>query len=158
VAPALLGESTMHLHSVSEFMTPAPLTIAAERTLADAHQLMRQARIRHLPVFARGRLVGIVSRSDLHLIETLKDVDPREVTVGEAMSKDPYTAASSARLATVAQTMASRRIGATVITRAGRPVGVFTTVDALRALASLTGPRPKGFRSGGRRRGPPART
>jgi len=148
----------MRLHTVSEFMTPAPLTIAAERTLADAHQLMRQARIRHLPVFAGGRLVGIVSRSDLHLVETLKDVDPREVTVREAMSKNPYTASSTARLATVARTMASRRIGATVVTRAGRPVGVFTTVDALRALASLAGPPTKGSRSRARRRASPART
>lgn len=148
----------MHPHTVSEFMTPAPLTIAAERTLAEAHQLMRQARIRHLPVFAGGRLVGIVSRSDLHLVETLKDVDPHEVTVREAMSRDPYTARSSARLATVALTMANRRIGATVVTRAGRPVGVFTTVDALRALASLARPRKKPVRSRGRRRGPLART
>jgi acetoin utilization protein AcuB len=141
----------MRLHTVAEFMTPAPLTIAAERTLADAHQLMRQARIRHLPVFARGRLVGIVSRSDLHLVETLKDVDPREVTVGEAMSKDPYTASTSARLATVAQRMASRRIGATVVTQRGRPVGVFTTVDALRALASLATPGPRAGRRRARR-------
>jgi len=129
--------------TVGEFMTPAPLVIGADRTLAEAHQMMRQARIRHLPVFARGRLVGMVSQSDLHLVETLKDVDPGEVTVREAMVRRPYTARSSARLATVARAMARRRLGATVVTERGGPVGVFTSVDALRALASLASRAPR---------------
>lgn len=47
--------------------------------------------IRHLPVLDGGKLVGIVTQRDLHLVETLKGVDQQTVTVEEAMSQDVYT-------------------------------------------------------------------
>ena len=118
-------------------MTSAPLTISPKQTLADAHALMRRARIRHLPVLEGRKLVGLVTQSDLQLMETLRDVDPTEVTVREAMSRAPYTASPSVHLDKVCRTMVERRIGSTVVMSRGRPVGVFTTVDALRALAEF---------------------
>ena len=118
-------------------MTCLPFTVTAEETVAEAHLLMRRARIRHLPVLDGDKLVGLVSRSDLRLLETLHDVNPSEVTVQEAMSRAPYTATASVRLEQVCRVMAERRIGSTVVVSRGKPVGVFTTVDALRALAEL---------------------
>ncbi len=129
--------------SVGEFMTSAPLTISPKETLAEAHAAMRSARIRHLPVLEGRKLVGLVTKSDLFLMETLRDVDPAEVTVREAMSRAPYTASPATPLARVCRAMATRRIGSTVVVWRGKPVGVFTTVDALQALAELAarGPR-----------------
>src|SRR5215471_14174979 len=124
--------------AISHYMTPAPHTIAIERTLADAHSLMRQFRIRHLPVLDRGALVGIVSERDLHLLETLKDVDPAQVTVEEAMSQDVFVTEPGTSLARVAAIMANRKVGSTVIVHRGQVLGIFSTVDALRALSALS--------------------
>ena len=130
--------------TVALYMTPAPLTVRAGASLQDAHALMRKAHIRHLPVLEGTALVGLVSQSDLRLLETLKDVEPTEVTVREAMSIAPFTASPRTALSSVCSKMARRRIGSTVVVSRGKPVGVFTTVDALKALARLTAPKRKG--------------
>ena len=102
--------------------------------------MMREHRIRHLPVLHGGRLVGIVSDRDLHLVETLRDIDPDEVTVEDAMSPDLYAVGPDEALVHVVDTMAARKLGAAVVARGARVLGVFTTVDALHALADLLGP------------------
>ena len=38
---------------------------------------------------------------------------------------------------TVVSTMALRKLGSAVVVDGGRPIGIFTTTDALRAFASL---------------------
>ena len=93
--------------------------------------------IRHLPVLEGGRLVGMLSQSDLHLIETLKDVVPKEVLVEEAMSQDAYTVAPETRLADVAREMALHKYGSAVILHGEEVLGIFTTTDALRALDTV---------------------
>jgi acetoin utilization protein AcuB len=123
--------------SIRHYMTPSPHTIAIDRTLADAHSLMRRYRIRHLPVLERGELVGIVSERDLHLVETLKDVNPAQVMVEEAMSQDVFVTEPGTSLARVARIMASRKLGCTVVVHQGHVLGIFSTVDALRALSEI---------------------
>jgi acetoin utilization protein AcuB len=120
--------------TVESYMTLSPHTIGKDQPLEVAHRLMRAHDIRHLPVLEGGRVIGVVSQRDLHLVETLRDVDPAKVTVEEAMTPDPYTVAPEAALIEVVRAMARAKLGSVVVTRGGRPVGVFTTIDALRAL------------------------
>ena len=126
--------------TIEQFMTRSPHTIGQDQTLATAHRLMRSSDIRHLPVLEGGRLVGIVSQRDLHLLETLKGVDQDEVTVAEAMTSDVETAEPSMPLHEAAERMARRRAGCLVVTHAERVVGIFTAVDALGAVVALTRP------------------
>ena len=93
--------------------------------------------IRHLPVLHGGKLVGMLSDRDLHLIETLRDVDPEKVTVEEAMSPAVYSISPRAPLDDVVREMAHHKYGCAVIEDNGKLVGVFTTVDAMRAFADL---------------------
>ncbi len=79
----------------------------------------------------------MLSQRDLHLIETLKDVVPKEVLVEEAMSQDAYTVAPEAPLADVAREMALHKYGSAVIVRGKEVLGIFTTTDALRALDTV---------------------
>jgi acetoin utilization protein AcuB len=123
--------------TVDQFMTKSPYTIGHEQTLAAAHRKMREHSIRHLPVLNAGRLVGIVSQRDLHFIETLNDVDAEEVQVSEAMSEGAYTIGPRATVRKVAAEMAEQKYGCAVVMEKEHVVGVFTTVDALRALSSL---------------------
>ena len=50
---------------------------------------------------------------------------------------EPYTVAPDAQLREVARTMAERKIGSAVVVDGGEVTGVFTTTDALRALAAV---------------------
>jgi acetoin utilization protein AcuB len=127
----------MPKHTVHEFMTVGPLVVGQSSTLADAHRLMRERSIRHLPVVDGGMLVGLVSQRDLYLLETLKGVDPATETVDEAMTADPFTVAPDAPLEDVAAEMARRKVGSAVVVDRGSVIGVFTTTDALRALSTL---------------------
>ena len=124
--------------TIREFMTRNPVTIGDQMPLATAHRVMRENGVRHLPVLSSGKLVGVLSLRDLHFIETLPGVDPQEVLVSEAMSPDVYTATPSTPLDEIVSAMAENKYGSVVVVDRGRTVGVFTTVDALRALRKLS--------------------
>jgi acetoin utilization protein AcuB len=138
--------------AVKRFMTAGPHVVSSEKTLAQAHQTMREKGIRHLPVVDAGKLVGVVSQRDLYLLETLKGVDVARETIDEAMTADPITVAPDAPLDEVAEMMAARKHGSAVVVDRGAVVGIFTTTDALKALvAVLRGSRRP--RDGGEDRG-----
>jgi acetoin utilization protein AcuB len=127
----------MLMPMLSRYMTRKPWTIARTATMADAHRLMREHQIRHLPVVDGRRVVGIVTLRDLHLLETLPGVSPDEVAIEDAMSPDVFIASEQDELADVVDRMAEARIGSAVIMGSSGLVGIFTAVDALRALASI---------------------
>jgi len=118
-------------------MSRSPHTIAHDQPLTAAHKLMRAHDIRHLPVLDGGQLVGLLSQRDLHLIESLEDVDPDQVTVSEAMTTDVFAVAPRASLRKVATEMATRKLGSAVVVDDNAIVGVFTTIDALDVLVSV---------------------
>ena len=127
----------MTRQTVRKFMALGPRLISSGHTLAQAHQVMRQHNIRHLPVVDGGRLVGMVSQRDLYLLETLKGVDPTTEKVEEAMSPEPFAVEPDTPLDEVALAMAEHKYGSAVVVDQGAVVGLFTTVDALRALVAL---------------------
>ena len=123
--------------TIEQCMTPLVVTIGREQTLAEAHRVMREHGVRHLPVLHAGALVGMVTERDLNLIETLRSVDPVLAKVDDAMSEDVFAVNPGASLADVARRMASEKYGSAVVLAGKKVVGIFTAVDALRALDSL---------------------
>ena len=122
---------------IRKYMTAAPHTIGHDQTLASAQNMMRELRIRHLPVLDGGRLVGVLTERDVALIETLKDVDPKNVQVSDAMSQQVYTVSPDGPLDEVAAEMAEHKYGSAVVMDNNHVVGVFTTVDGMSALSEL---------------------
>ncbi|MGZ3420545.1 MAG: CBS domain-containing protein [Polyangiales bacterium] len=121
---------------VRDYMTPSPHTVGGDQPLAVAHAFMRENGIRHLPVLHGGKLVGVVSQRDLYFLETLAGVDPNTVKVEEAMTAEPFTVAPNDDLRSVAAEMAKHRYGTAIVCDpSGLVRGIFTTTDALRALA-----------------------
>jgi acetoin utilization protein AcuB len=128
---------TKPIPTIQKYMTTCPHTIGDEQTMNKAHQIMREYRLRHLPVMNGGNLVGLLSDRDLNLVETLRDVDPAKVPVSDAMSPDPYTVSPDASLDDVVSTMAAKKYGSAVVMQNHKVVGIFTTVDACHAFAEL---------------------
>ncbi|TMQ25902.1 MAG: CBS domain-containing protein [Deltaproteobacteria bacterium] len=112
----------MLMPSISRYMTRQPWTIRRDA----------------LPVLEAGKLVGIVSDRDLHLIETLPDGDPDEVEVEDAMTEDVYAASPDDPVDAVVERMADHKYGsAVVMNRRGVVEGIFTTIDAMQVLADV---------------------
>jgi acetoin utilization protein AcuB len=128
---------TKAIPTVKRYMTTSPHSIGLAQSLEHAHKVMREHRIRHLPVLDGSTLYGVISDRDLHLIETLRDVDPKKVTVEEAMTPVVYTVSPDAPLDEVSKEMAEHKYGCAIVLDHGNVVGVFTTTDGMRALADL---------------------
>jgi acetoin utilization protein AcuB len=137
--------------TIGEHMTPAPVTIEPARPLGTAQDLMRSLGIRHLPVTdGRRRLMGMVTARNLAEAKPLPGVHRRTLPVELFMSEDVDEVSPDTPLRLVAARMAARKLDSVVVVERGEVVGVFTTTDACRALASLLaravdeGPLPPG--------------
>ncbi len=122
---------------IQKYMTYVPRTIGAEQTIANASEIMRALRIRHLPVLKGGKLIGILTDRDVNLVLGFKDVDPHKLTVDEACSAEPYFTHPEADLSSVVTIMAEKKYGCALIVDHNNLVGIFTEIDAYRALADL---------------------
>lgn len=121
---------------IDEFMTANPVTIDAGASVMEAYRRMQATGCRHLPVLREGKLVGMVSQRGLYRLETLVNVDRVSDPVIDAMDV-PYVVEPDTSLLQAAEEMARRKAGACIVAKAGNVVGIFTTNDALTALAAL---------------------
>lgn len=124
-------------YPISRFMTACPLTIGRTMPLATARAEMNRLGVRHLPVLHGGSLVGVLSLRDIELLESLPGVSAEGADVEEAMTQDVLAVAPDAPLDAVAKQMADRKLGSAVVVENDEVVGIFTTVDALRAIGEL---------------------
>lgn len=125
---------SVHHPLVRDFMSASPHSIGVDQTLALAHSMLRKNRIRHLPVLAAGKLVGVLSQRDLYLVESLDSTAPGKISVDEAMSPDVFSVTPSTHLVTAVREMVKKKYGCAVVVEKDRAIGVLTTTDALRAL------------------------
>lgn len=132
-----LNAMTKPIPTIQKYMTTSPHTIGDDQPMSKAHQMMREFRLRHLPVMHGGQLVGLLSDRDLHLVETLRDVDPKLVPVADAMSPDVYVVTPDTLIDEVVTTMAQHKYGCAVVAQNHKVVGIFTTVDVCTAFAEL---------------------
>jgi len=124
-------------HTIGTYMTRSPVVVDRTTTMAHALRIMDEQGFRHLPVVAGGKLVGVVSERELKIVENMQGIDSGMCIVGDFLLGPPYTVAPGAPLAEVVRTMADHKYGSAVVVEDGAVVGVFTTTDALKALAAV---------------------
>jgi acetoin utilization protein AcuB len=127
----------MSRKTIAECMTPDPVTIPADLSLADAAERMFECGIRHLPVIERGQVIGLVSERDLALVNAIPGIDKHRVAVTEAMIANPYIVAPETSLEQVVAVMHERKLGTAVVMRDGEILGIFSVVDALAELLAM---------------------
>jgi acetoin utilization protein AcuB len=120
---------------IRRYMTTTPVIVEHTKTLAEAHKIMNENNFRHLPVMKGQEFLGIISDRDLKLMESFQGVDPAKATVADILHRDTYVVDPDAQTDDVVRTMADRKFGSAVIMDNHKVVGIFTTVDALRAFA-----------------------
>jgi acetoin utilization protein AcuB len=130
--------SHVQAFNVGAYATKQPWTISSSASLVEARRIMREHRVRELPVVDGGRPIGIVSLRDLRLLETVAEFPLDAVTAEEAMAKTSYTVTADARLDTVAEHMERHRLGsAIVVSDDGAVEGIFSIGNSCHALADL---------------------
>lgn len=122
--------------TIGRYMTAHPHTVDSRETVDGARALMLRLGVRHLPVVDGASLVGLLSERDVAFADR---AGAGKVLLCDLVSSDTRVVEEDASLSDVARIMATERIGSLGVTRNGLLVGIFTTVDACRALVDALG-------------------
>lgn len=118
---------------VRSFMTPTPYTVAVDTPVFHIRELMRERRVRHLPVKSGDEIVGIVSDRS---VKSATDRD--HLRAVDVMIPQPFWVSPETPLEEVAAAMAEEKYGCALVKESsGELVGIFTTADACRALRQV---------------------
>lgn len=141
---------------VGERMSRNPVTILDTASIDDGLHLMRERKVRRLPVLdATGKMVGIVSDKDLlhaapspatslsvyELHYLLAKLTIRQVMSSPVISVGPDTPLEEA-----ARVMADNKIGGLPVIEGDKLVGIITETDVFKILVELLGARTPGLR------------
>jgi len=140
--------------TVREAMTRNPVTIDPNAPLGTALAVMRERRIRHLPVVDEtGRFIGMLTDRDVRTLAlapvVLEYVGPEiadrlrtlgteleSVPVRDVMTWDAMTVEPDAPIARAAAIMFEARVGSLGVVQDDRLIGIVTEHDVLTAVAS----------------------
>jgi len=128
----LVGGVTIKEEKVEEIMSYPLNTISLTSSIKEAAQMMIEKKIRRLAVREHGKVVGIITASDL--IRSLPEV-PETMhvwfEVDYFMSKRVITVDEETPVDSVAKIMGEKSIGSVIISSHGEPIGIFTERDLL---------------------------
>lgn len=128
---------------VETCMQRRPMTVSPQDTLRGAWRIIRERRVRHLPVVERGRLVGIVTDRDLRQALPSRAVGlemheaphlAEKVRIWEVMARAVVTISREAPIEEAARLLLKYRIGGLPVMKGEALVGIITKTDLLRAF------------------------
>lgn len=134
----------MQQEHVQTWMSPNPNTIQTTATLDEAYQLMEKLGVRHLPVVSGQRLIGLISKSDIHRAQLniaasydrreMQEMVARHRTVGEIVLYAPPTITAADLITTAAQIMLDKHLTALPVMENNHLVGILTESDIFRVV------------------------
>ncbi len=138
---------------VEEIMTKKPFVVEEDESVGAVLSLFREHGISHAPVVSDGKLVGMVSISDIitHIFQpkqrqTVGELGGEKVPVLSLpakgiMAKPAITVLPETMLKDAEKQMHKFNISSLVVASKGRPVGILTKRDFLEPLAELEMPK-----------------
>jgi acetoin utilization protein AcuB len=141
---------------VKDRMTRDLVTITPDTSFPDAFRLIREKKIRHLPVVnEKGKLIGLVAQTDLlhaspSSATTLTVFEINyllaNLHVKEVMSSPPITVPVDAPLEEAARVMVEKKIGCLPVMQNGKLVGMITETDIFETFVEVLGGREASLR------------
>ena len=134
---------------VKNWMSTELIFVDENISIINAIKIMKDKRIRRLPILKEERLIGIVTDRDLKEASpsTATSLDVHElysvvseIKVKDVMSKDPATVLPDDTIMKAASIMLENRIsGIPVLSEEGKLVGIITETDIFKLVVSITG-------------------
>lgn len=145
---------------VKDVMSPDPVCLHREVTVADAVQVLVGRNLQGAPVVdEEGDVLGVVSTTDLltALAPAFRSGEPLDVRaldglklshVHDLLERSLVTCEPRAPIGDVCQLMVRERVHRVVVTEGKKPLGLISAIDMVRAVACLasrmTSPRTSG--------------
>jgi acetoin utilization protein AcuB len=140
---------------VKNWMSRNVFTITPEDSMQDAVYLMREHKVRTLPVVKNDKVVGIVSETDIKRASAsdATGLDVHEILyliskikIKDIMTKNPITVHEDLTVEETAEILMKERIsGVPVLDNEGKILGIITRDDLFNVLISLSGLGKKGI-------------
>lgn len=127
----------MLMPDIKRYMTREPYTITSTESLARARAYMTEHQIRHLPVVDGDQVVGVISERDIAVLAAIRGIDLQRIEIARVMEA-PLVVWGEELLDEVSARMADEKRDCVVVRGGLGLVGIFTAVDALRALTDVS--------------------
>ncbi len=129
--------------TVGDLMTPDPVRVQADASLAEAARLLDHHHVHGLPVVDEsGALVGVVSQTDMLRARTSEHLwaSWRGLQVRHLMSAPALTVSADASLTEAATRMEENQVHRLVVVADDgvSPIGIVSTSDLVRAIVAET--------------------
>lgn len=130
--------------SVTHIMTKNVLTLNITDSLEQAESLMKQNKIRHIPVVSGDKLVGMLSLTDLLRISFVDHYGEQEtsmdtvvydiLTISQVMVANPEAVTKDQTIREVAEMLATKEYHALPVVDGDNLIGIVTTTDLINYL------------------------
>ncbi|WP_342567894.1 acetoin utilization AcuB family protein [Psychrobacillus sp. FSL K6-4046] len=130
---------------VEEIMNTSVPTLTPSHTINDALKVLKEKRIRHIPIVNEEReVLGVVTDRDLKeatpsSLQDRKDAEILDLPLEKIMTKNPITGHPLDFVEETASIFYDNRIGCLPIVSQGKLVGMITESDLLYKFIELTG-------------------
>jgi acetoin utilization protein AcuB len=140
---------------VGDRMSRPVITVSPDDPVVDVRAMFNNEHIRRAPVMKKGKLVGVVSSTDLinaspSQATSLSAWELRylvsKITIKDVMTKKVITVDVDTPIEEAARTMADNKIGGMPVMKEKRVVGMITETDLFRVFLELMGARKKSTR------------
>lgn len=140
---------------VKLWMTSNVITVSSSEPIIAIEQIMRDNRIRRVPVVDDGRLVGIISREDIFrafpsVFDPVTSPEQHErasrITAASIMTPSPITVDPATPLEQAALLMRTHKFGALPVMLDDEMVGIITETNIFDAFLEVLGARKHGAR------------
>ena len=140
---------------IRDIMTKNPSTIDSESLILDASRIMKEKKIRRLPVVEEGKLVGIVTQKDIDEATPAPTTSTSayefhyflsKMKVKEVMKKDPVTLSPDTPFEEALRIGKQNKISSFLVVENGMLVGITTESDIVRFLTRALGLEEEGSR------------
>lgn len=76
---------------IQEFTTPYPVTAREDSSIDELLDIVKNLKVRHIPIMSNGKITGIVSERDLRIVSALSTREKFLVRADDLMTPDPVT-------------------------------------------------------------------